>query len=139
MDYEQKYKQALAWMASLYDGLHGKTKEEAEKFFPELTEVDELTWLISTIKEEIYRLLNSIRDEEDRRKLKNLKRSLAWLLEKQNELKTELVDEDEIEDEIYWLAWVIGRLPDTEQANEAEAVLKELLGKLGKIKARRQQ
>ena len=57
-----------------------------------------------------------------------------WL-EKQGEPKTELVDEDEI----YWLAWVIGRLPDTEQANEAEAVLKELLGKLEKIKARRQQ
>ena len=65
-------------------------------------------------------------------------KALAWL-EKQNELKTELVGEDEIEDEIYWLAWVIGRLPDTEQANEAEAVLKELLGKLEKIKARRQQ
>lgn len=32
MDYEQKYKEALGWMKSLYGGLHGKTKEEAEKF-----------------------------------------------------------------------------------------------------------
>ena len=38
MNYEQKYKQALNWMASLYPGLHGKTKEEAERFFPELKE-----------------------------------------------------------------------------------------------------
>ena len=38
MDYEKKYKDALIWMASLYDGLHGKTKEEAERFFPELKE-----------------------------------------------------------------------------------------------------
>ena len=139
MNYEEKYKQALAWMASLYDGLHGKTREEAEKFFPELTEMDELTWLTKYIEEEAYYLSIDIRDEEDRRKLNNLKRSLAWLLEKQNEPKTELVDEDEIEEEIYWLAWVIGRLPDTEQANEAEAVLRELLGKLEKIKARIQQ
>ena len=38
MNYEKKYKDALIWMASLYDGLHGKTKEEAERFFPELKE-----------------------------------------------------------------------------------------------------
>lgn len=36
--YEQKYKEALGWMKSLYGGLHGKTKEEAEKYFPELKE-----------------------------------------------------------------------------------------------------
>jgi len=36
--YEQKYKEALGWMKSLYGGLHGKTKEEAEKYFPELAE-----------------------------------------------------------------------------------------------------
>lgn len=34
--YEQKYKEALGWMRGMYDGLHGKTKEEAEKYFPEL-------------------------------------------------------------------------------------------------------
>ena len=38
MDYEKKYKAALGWMKSLYGGLHGKTKEEAEHFFPELKE-----------------------------------------------------------------------------------------------------
>lgn len=36
MDYEQKYKAALEWMRGMYGGLHGKTKEEAEKYFPEL-------------------------------------------------------------------------------------------------------
>ena len=34
--FEQKYKEALSWMQSLYSGLHGKTKEEAERYFPEL-------------------------------------------------------------------------------------------------------
>ena len=36
--YEQKYKAALEWMQSLYSGLHGATKEEAEHYFPELKE-----------------------------------------------------------------------------------------------------
>lgn len=37
-NYEEKYKSALKWMQSLYGGLHGVTKEEAEKYFPELKE-----------------------------------------------------------------------------------------------------
>ena len=37
-NYEQKYKAALGWMQCLYNGLHGKTKEEAVRFFPELKE-----------------------------------------------------------------------------------------------------
>ena len=37
--YEKKYKEALSWMQGLYDGLHGKTKEEAETCFPELKEL----------------------------------------------------------------------------------------------------
>ena len=41
MNYEQKYKAALNWMASLYGGLHGKTKEEAETYFPELKESED--------------------------------------------------------------------------------------------------
>ena len=41
MNYEQKYKAALGWMQGLYNGLHGKTKEEAETYFPELTESDD--------------------------------------------------------------------------------------------------
>ena len=60
----------------------------------------------------------------------DIMRKFIWWLEKQGESKTELIDEDEI----YWLAWAIGRLPDTEQANEAEAVLRGLLGKLEHMK-----
>ena len=40
-NYEQKYKAALGWMRGLYNGLHGKTKEEAERFFPELKESED--------------------------------------------------------------------------------------------------
>ena len=39
--YEQKYKEALEWMRSVYDGLHGATKEDAEHYFPELKEFDD--------------------------------------------------------------------------------------------------
>lgn len=38
MNYEKKYKEALGWMQSLYDELHGATKEDAEHYFPELKE-----------------------------------------------------------------------------------------------------
>ena len=41
MDYEQKYKAALEWMRGMYDGLHGKTKEESEKYFPELQDSED--------------------------------------------------------------------------------------------------
>jgi len=37
-NYEKKYKEALGWIQSLYNGLHGKTKEDAEHYFPELKE-----------------------------------------------------------------------------------------------------
>ena len=40
-NYEEKYKAALGWMKGLYSGLHGATKEEAEKYFPELKESEE--------------------------------------------------------------------------------------------------
>ncbi len=41
MDYERKYKEALEWMRSLYSGLHGATKEDAEHYFPELKESED--------------------------------------------------------------------------------------------------
>ena len=41
MDYEKKYKEALAWMRELYPGLHGATKEDAEHYFPELRESED--------------------------------------------------------------------------------------------------
>lgn len=41
MDYEEKYKAALGWMQSLYGGLHGATKEDADKYFPELKESED--------------------------------------------------------------------------------------------------
>ena len=58
---------------------------DLQDLFPELQESeDELTWLTKYIEEEAYSLSIDIRDNEDRIKLKNLQRSLAWL-EKQGE------------------------------------------------------
>lgn len=37
------------------------------------------------------------------------------------------------DEHIHWLKWAINRMPDTEKANEAEAVLKDLLEQLNKL------
>lgn len=93
MDYEEKYKSALGWMQSLYGGLHGATKEEAEKYFPELKESEgerirkKLISFVENWKNfrpnspfDDYAVYTSDRDECDR--------ILAWL-EKQGEQKTD--------------------------------------------------
>ena len=54
MNYEEKYKQALGWMRSLYKGLHGATKEDAEHYFPELKESED-----ERIRKEIIDALRS--------------------------------------------------------------------------------
>lgn len=89
MNYEEKYKSALKWMQSLYGGLHGATKEEAEKYFPELKESEgerirkKLISFVENWKNfrpnspfDDYAVYTSDRDECDR--------ILAWL-EKQGE------------------------------------------------------
>lgn len=64
---------------------HVLYEDDVIEMFPELKgSVDELTWLKKYIGEEIDCLSVDIRDEEDRAKLENLQRSLAWL-EKQGE------------------------------------------------------
>jgi hypothetical protein len=55
MDYEKKYKDALSWMQSLYEGLHGATKKEAEHYFPELKESDD-----EKIRKELIGFLRNI-------------------------------------------------------------------------------
>lgn len=37
------------------------------------------------------------------------------------------------DEHIHWLKWVINRMPDTEKANEAEVVLKDLLEQLEEL------
>jgi hypothetical protein len=55
MDYEKKYKDALSWMQSLYEGLHGATKKEAEHYFPELKEPED-----EKIRKELIGFLRNI-------------------------------------------------------------------------------
>ena len=38
------------------------------------------------------------------------------------------------DEQLYWLKWAVNRMPDTEEANEAEAVLEDLLEQLKKLK-----
>lgn len=82
MDYEKKYKEALEWMQSLYSGLHGATKEDAEHYFPELKESEDerirkgLIKAVSRIFEG-YKLFDTDVTREE---------AIAWL-EKQGEKK----------------------------------------------------
>lgn len=87
MDYEKKYKEALGWMQSLYNGLHGKTKEEAEKYFPELKDSKD-----EQIRKGLITALGSI----GKRNWGGIDvfESIAWL-EKQGEQKSPWSDEDE--------------------------------------------
>jgi len=78
VSYEKKYKEALGWMKSLYGGLHGKTKEEAEKYFPELAESED-----ERIRKAIITFFES-EDDNTTYALVPKKDILAWL-EKQGE------------------------------------------------------
>lgn len=98
-DYEKKYKEVLK---KIREGLQpspdgtkisGVTRAFLEEVFPELKESeDELTWLTEYIEEEAYSLSMDIRDNEDCIKLKNLKKSLAWL---NRQVPTKISEEDE--------------------------------------------
>lgn len=93
MDYKEKLKEALN-----SDNTDYEVVRWIEQNFPELKESeDELTWLKRFIKEEIDCLSIDIRDSEDRIKLKNLQKSLAWL-EKQGEKS---VDKLQVSGELY--------------------------------------
>lgn len=70
--YEKKYNEALEWMRSLYDGLHGSTKEDAEHYFPELKESED---------EKTRKQILSFLKEFERDHYRNLDFSswIAWL------------------------------------------------------------
>ena len=77
MDYEKRYKEALEWMQGMYGGLHGKTKEEAEKYFPELKESDD-----ERIGKSLIKILKKIVIDTNYKELDidyNIKDMIAWL------------------------------------------------------------
>lgn len=92
VDYEKLYKETLAKAREIHRNEDEK-RFDMEWLFPELKgSEDELTWLTEYIEEEAYSLSMDIRDNEDRIKLKNLKKSLAWL---NRQVPTKISEEDE--------------------------------------------
>ena len=83
MDYEKRYKEALKWMQSLYSGLHGATKEEAEHYFPELLESEDER-IRKAIKKALQVRCDGSRIISD--EPVTLEEAIAWL-EKQGEQK----------------------------------------------------
>lgn len=88
MEYERKYKAALKWMQSLYSGLHGATKEEAEKYFPELQENKD-----DRIVRCLLNYFNHVRYNGLDLKGTDVDEVIAWL-EKQGEKVTNINGED---------------------------------------------
>jgi len=80
VSYEKKYKEALGWMKSLYGGLHGKTKEEAEKYFPELqdSEDERMRKMCMKYLDREYQHCSFADDK------KNIEKCIVWL-EKQGD------------------------------------------------------
>lgn len=81
--YDKALERAKIWKDK--SGMPKDKQGILDDIFPELAESeDELVWLTKYIEEEAYYLSMDIRDNEDRIKLKNLQKSLAWL-EKQGD------------------------------------------------------
>lgn len=111
-DYKEKakaYDKALERAKAVKETYHNLGNISAiavlESIFPELKESeDELTWLTKYIEEEIYYLSMDIRDDEDRIKLKNLQKSIAWLKKQGEQKPVECIKLDnEFENQISYL------------------------------------
>lgn len=72
--YERKYKEALEWMRSVYIGLHGAIKEDAEHYFPELKENED-----EYIRK---RIINALRG--DVLDIEETIKAITWLEEQNN-------------------------------------------------------
>ena len=99
----------VKWLKDLKDRVQPQQKQE-------WSEEDDI-WLNNLICH--FETGLSIEHERVASWLKSLKDRYAW---------------KPSDEQLYWIKWVAGRLPDTEKANEAEAVLEELLEELKKLK-----
>jgi hypothetical protein len=79
MNYEQKYKEALSWMQSLYKWMGIAIKEDAEHYFPELTESED-----ERIRKELLYWLKS--KDGQTLPIDRYNAAIAWL-EKKDEQK----------------------------------------------------
>jgi hypothetical protein len=126
MDYEQKYKAALEWMQGMYGGLHGKTKKEAEKYFPELQESEDekVKRIIHSISNKISFHLHDIFTEEEFQCFDAW--SNAWL-KKQGSIPKEVTYTQEV------IAWLekLGQKPKwtDEDEERLQSCIIELQGK----------
>lgn len=108
MDYERKYKDALGWMQSLYDGLHGATKEDAEHYFPELKEPED-----ERIRKGIIKYLDWIKDRDGSYMPNNIPFDdmISWLKKQGGQKPADMVvhkDYSSIDQHFFKSAWSEG-------------------------------
>lgn len=94
MNYEQKYKEALAWVESIYPELNHEHQMEAEAFFSELAKAED-----ERIRKELLSFCETRMDyfPPDAPMYCEIKKWIAWL-EKQGQKPAEWSKEDEQDD-----------------------------------------
>ena len=114
----ERYDAAIKEAAIAYKDEDKHLKATLERIFPEFKKSeDELTWLTKYIEEEAYYLSMDIRDNEDRIKLENLKKSLTWL-EKQKPDEWSEEDKDTLERIIFFINSFVDKDLDEVVLNE---------------------
>ena len=114
----------IDWLKSLKDRVQPQSQ-------PAWSEKDEKIWkeLIEEVKDQLDSVpAPDCRDKEHEKVLKQLNKWLSWL----KSLKYRY-NWKPSEEHVHWLKWAINRLPDTEKANEAEAILEDLLKQLKEL------
>ena len=132
MNYEQKYKEALEWMRSIYPTMQGADKEDAEHHFPELRESED-----ERIRKELYRYFRDLQLSSDREFSPSISvdEILAWL-EKQGQEKS--IDMN-IKEKAHQIAWEMSKHYDPLLSKESWCGLKSKVSRsLGVRKMRMQ-
>lgn len=121
---------AERWLNSFRNKVIPQQKQEWSK-----EDINMIDWLIRCCEKEHEELCNDKYGHQDIvSELKSdCRKKWDWL----ESLKNRVAPQSQwkpSDEQMYWLKWVAHRLPDTEKANEAEAVLEDLLEQLKKLK-----
>ena len=96
MNYEEKYKEALEFIKSIYPTTSGNIKEDIEHYFPELKESEDEKIRKELIEQVVYMVPNNNETDNEGNVLpsyqKRIDKYIAWL-EKQKECKWSEEDE----------------------------------------------
>jgi hypothetical protein len=146
----EEVKERAAYVLSLINPKSAWSEEDenAMRFLKDI--VNHSNIYTTPLKEKLYDWLKSIKDRvQPKQEWNKEDEDILNTIINYFEIDLECTENDDIirwlkslrpqnkwkpsDEQIYWLKWAIGGMQDTEKANEAEAVLKELLEELEKL------